>query len=259
LECRPGRAHRDEHVAGADSVGAEHLVGLDYTGRRAREVVLVGAEQPGMLGGLAAEQGAPGLSAGLRDALNDCGDASRNHCAAGYVVGHEQRLGAADHDVVDDHGDQVDADGVVDVEALGDLHLGADAVGARGEQRATVALEGAGVEQAGEAAYATHDLGPVGLRHPLAHQRDGPVACFDVDTRVGIGDGRAGARLARQGHAATSTTGRLSALIRRYSGPAEGVGGADAEPGRDPVGVAVSRRIDVQTGQGLEHVLAELR
>ena len=53
----------------------------------------------------------------------------------GDVVGHEQRLGAADDEVVDDHADQVEADGVVLVHPLRDGDLGADAVGRGGQQR----------------------------------------------------------------------------------------------------------------------------
>ena len=61
----------------------------------------------------------------------------------GDVVGHEQRLGAADDEVVDDHADQVDADRVVDAHPLGDGDLGADAVGRGREQRPPVRLAGA--------------------------------------------------------------------------------------------------------------------
>ena len=79
--------------------------------------------------------------------------------------------------------DQVVADGVVHAHLAGDVDLGADAVGGGGEQRALVALEGGGVEEAGEAAEAAEDLGALRLLHPLLHQLDGAVARFDVDAR----------------------------------------------------------------------------
>ena len=65
-----------------------------------------------------------------------------HRAADGDVVLQEQRLGAAHHQVVDDHRDQVEADGVVLVHRLGDRELGADAVGratpaaVRGSRRA---------------------------------------------------------------------------------------------------------------------------
>src|SRR3546814_5161193 len=96
---------------------------LHDTGGGAGHVVLVGAEQPRMLGGLAADQGATSLDTGLGDALHGRGDALRHDPARGDVVGQEERLGAADDEVVDEHADQVDADGVVLVERLGDGDL----------------------------------------------------------------------------------------------------------------------------------------
>src|SRR3546814_11987771 len=64
---------------------------LHDTGGGAGHVVLVGAEQPRMLGGLAADQGATGLDTGLGDALHDRGDALRHDPARGDVVRSEER------------------------------------------------------------------------------------------------------------------------------------------------------------------------
>ena len=140
-----------------------------------------------MLGGLAAEQRAAGRHAGVGDALDDGGDAFGHDMAAGDVVGEEEGLGAAHHEVVDEHAHEVPADGVVDVERLGQRHLGAHAVGARGEQRMTVPGQGGGVEQAGEAPDAAEDLGAPGARDMAPHELDGLVAGMDVDARAGVG------------------------------------------------------------------------
>ena len=83
--------------------GPSSLLGLDDARRGTRHVVVVGVEQSGVLGGLAADQRTPGDHAGLGDALHDGSDPLGDHAAAGDVVGHEQRLGAADDEVVDDH------------------------------------------------------------------------------------------------------------------------------------------------------------
>lgn len=145
---KTGGGHRDHRVALADAVRAEQPVGLDDAGARARHVEVVRPEQPRVLGGLAADQRAPGEDAALGDALDDGGDPLGVDLADADVVGHEERLGPADHDVVHDHGDQVVADGVVDAELPGEVDLGADAVGGGGEQRPLVPLEGGGVEEA---------------------------------------------------------------------------------------------------------------
>jgi hypothetical protein len=143
-----------------------------------------------VLGGLAADQRAAGLDAGLGDALDDRRDPLGHHPAGGDVVGHEQRLGAADHQVVDDHADQVEADGVVDVHRLGDGDLGTDAVGRGGQQRSAVAGQHRGVEEPGEAAEAADHLGAPGLLDPPLHQVDRLVRGLDGDAGLGVRAGR---------------------------------------------------------------------
>ena len=142
-------AHRDNLVAGADPSRAEHVGGLHDAGRRARDVVLVGLQQPRVLGGLAADERAAGLDAGLGDAPDDRRDPLGYDAAGGDVVGEEPRLCTADDEVVHEHADEVEADRVVHVHRLGDGDLRADAVGAGGQQRALELLEGRGVEEAG--------------------------------------------------------------------------------------------------------------
>ena len=157
--------------------GAEPLFLTDYiaTGH----VVLVGLEEPGVLGGLAADQRAARGDAGLGDALDDGGDALGYDAPGRDVVGHEQRLGAADDQVVDDHAHQVEPDRVVHAHGLRDRDLGADPVGRGRQQRATVRRQCGGVEQAGEATDAADDLGATGLFNPLRHQLDRAVTGFD--------------------------------------------------------------------------------
>ena len=186
MQARGGEG--EDHVARDDPVRTDDLVVLDDTGRRAGDVVLVRLEETGVLCGLAADQCDTGELAPLRDATDDGRDALGDHLARGDVVRHEERLGAADDDVVDDHADEVLADGVVAVHGLGDGDLGADAVGGSREDRAAHALEGGGVEHAGEAAQAAEDLGAGGAADRLLHEVDGLVAGLDVDPGVGIGD-----------------------------------------------------------------------
>ena len=80
----------------------------------------------------------PACTQPFGDAADDGRDLLRHHLAGGDVVGHEQRLGADDHQVVDHHRDQVDADRVVPVDGLGDHELGADPVGGAGKNRLRV-------------------------------------------------------------------------------------------------------------------------
>src|SRR5215470_10433526 len=103
--CKPLDA-----IASADSGRSQQERLVDDPGRGACKIVLINAEQAGMLGGLASDEGAAGDLAGLSDALDDRRDPLGDELAAGDVVGHEKRFSTADHEVVHDHADQVEAD-----------------------------------------------------------------------------------------------------------------------------------------------------
>ena len=187
-----GGRHRDQRIAGPDPVRAEQPVGLHYSGRGAGQVEVIGTEVAGVLGRLTADEGAPGPDAAFRDAADNGRHPLRPQRAADHVVGHEQRLGTAGHEIVDDHGHQVDADGVVPAHPLGNHHLRADAVGRGRQQRPPVAREPGGIEQPGKSADAAHHLGPGGPGDRSAHQVDGPLPGLDVNARARVA--RAGPR-----------------------------------------------------------------
>ena len=158
-----------------------------------------------MLGGLTTHEGTACLAATLGDTGDDRRDPLGHHLAGGDVVGHEQRLGTAHHEVVDDHRDEVDADGVVLVHALRHSDFGAHPISGCREERPLVAFEHGHVEQPGESAEVTDHLGPLGARDGCLHQRDSVLTCLDVDSccRVRRGPGVV--------HGRRSVHGRLSA------------------------------------------------
>ena len=106
----------------------------------------------------------PGISAvsppisaqpACRQPVGDAGDHALGRChvelAAGKVVEEEQRLRALHHQIVDAHGDEIDADGRMPAGIDRDLELGADPVGRRDQHG--IAVAGAfEVEQGAETA-----------------------------------------------------------------------------------------------------------
>ena len=150
-----------------------------------------------MLGGLAPEQGAPSLPAAIGNAGDNRGDAHRVDRAGGDVVGHEERLCAADDKVIDDHRDEVDADGVVNAEGAGHRNLRADPVGGRGEERPAIAGEGTGIEEARESPEPADGLGPLGRLDRGPHEGDRAFTGLDID--AGRRVARRPLRLARHG------------------------------------------------------------
>jgi hypothetical protein len=127
------------------------------------------------------------LPAADGDAGDHGGADFRFELAAGVVVEEEQRLGALYHQVVDAHGDQIDADGVVAAGLDGDLDLGADAVGGRHQDRIGHA-QAFEVEQAAEAADFRVRPGARGGAYQRLDQLHHPVAGIDIDACLRVSE-----------------------------------------------------------------------
>ena len=151
MECTPEEGSADQHVAGGDVGARQQRAALDGADGEAGEVVVARGIHARHLGRLAADQRAAGLPAALGDAGDHAARALHVELAAGEVVEEEQRLGALRQQVVDAHGDEVDADGVVPAGVDGDLELGADAV-VGGDQDGVHEARRLEVEQRAEAA-----------------------------------------------------------------------------------------------------------
>jgi hypothetical protein len=115
--------------------------------------------------------------------------------AAREVVEEEDRLGAEHEDVVHAHRDEVDADGVVLLQAEGELQLRAYAVGARDHHRLAVLLRH--FDQRAESADAAEDLGAHRAFREGLDALDEGVARIDVHAGVAIGEGRGRAQGAK--------------------------------------------------------------
>ena len=91
----------------------EHGVFFRYAHREPREIEVIGAVEIGHLRRLPAAQAAAGQLAPAHDAPHDVVHARLVDPAAGDVVEEHDGPRAADQEVVDIHGHEVDADGVV--------------------------------------------------------------------------------------------------------------------------------------------------
>src|SRR5215469_17450611 len=105
--------------------------------------------------------------------------------AGGEIIEEEQRLGALHNEIVDAHGDEIDADRVVPAGEDGELELGADAVGS-GDQDGVAVARGFQIEERAETAQsgvAAGARGRLGERLDRLHQR---IAGIDIDAGVAI-------------------------------------------------------------------------
>ena len=182
-----GGGEREDRVARFEIGARQKLGALHRANRESSEVVIAGGVEPRHLGGLAADQRASGLAAAFGNAGNDALGNTDIELAGSEIVEKEERLGALHHEIVDVHGDEIDADAVMGAGLDGELELGADAVGGGDEERVLEAarLE---VEQAAEPADAAQKAGargPGGERADRVHQR---IASIDIDAGVAVGE-----------------------------------------------------------------------
>ncbi len=123
-----GGTHGDDRIAHAYLLWAQQLVCFDHADGGGGHIVVIWVHHTWVLSGLAAQQGCTGLDAAFGDAADDVCDFLRHHFSGGDIVLQEQWLSTAHDEVVDAHGHQVDADGVVLIHRLGDNKLRTHAV-----------------------------------------------------------------------------------------------------------------------------------
>src|SRR5262249_48891948 len=129
--------------------------------------------------------------------------------AAREVVEEEERPRADGEDVVHAHGDEIDADAVVDAGRERDLELGADAVGAAHQDRIGEALRGGA--QAGETPDVGDDLGNPRAAGERADAADELVTRVDVDAGLAVRD-----RHAESSHGTTAWAGQAAPDARKF-------------------------------------------
>ena len=176
-----GRGKPDDDVARRDVRARQYVLASDGADGKAREIIVAALIDAGHFRGLAADQRAAGLAAGRGDAFDHFRPDRRIELAAGEIVEKEQRLGALHDEIVDRHGDEIDADRVVAGGFDRDLDLGADAVG-RGDQDRVGEASGLEIEQAAKAADFCASAGARRRAHQRLDQFHHAVAGIDIDT-----------------------------------------------------------------------------
>ena len=146
-----GRSETENDVARLHILLRQQVLAFGGTHREAREVIVAAVIHARHFRRFAADQGAARLLAAIGDAGDHLAGGGDIELSGGVIVEEEQRLGALHHQIVDRHGDEIDADAMVAAGLDGDAELGADAVIGGDEDRV---LEAAGleIEQAAEAA-----------------------------------------------------------------------------------------------------------
>ena len=167
--------------------GQDFAALLESAGRGARGVELFALVHAGHFGGFAAYERAAGIDAAAGDTLDESHGVGHRELRAGVVVHESEGFGALDDEVVDVHGDEVDADCTEVVDGKGDFQLGADAVDGLDEGRGLGVAGCFEVEGAAEAADVCVCAGAAGGFDGCFDGLDELVAGVDGDAGVGVG------------------------------------------------------------------------
>jgi hypothetical protein len=117
LECGPDDSR--PRTTGADAAAVDQVRAVDDANGKPGKVVLVLAIHAGHFSRLSTDQCTLSLPATLGYSLDDCLGIIDFQLPGGIVVKEEQGLGAAGKNIIDAHGDQVDANGVMFVQQPG--------------------------------------------------------------------------------------------------------------------------------------------
>src|SRR5262249_5719727 len=183
------RGEPEDRVALADRGAVDQAVALDHADAKADHLEVALAVEARHRGGLAAEQRTARAAAALGDPAQRLARELGVEASHREVVEEDDRLRALHDEVVHDHRDAVDADGVDAAELRREAELGADAVRARDEDRVLVAV--GRLEGAGEAADRGEDLRPQRRPRDLLDLLDEALVAVEVDPRRGVARRRA--------------------------------------------------------------------
>ncbi len=137
---------------------------------------------PRHLGGFPPDQRTASLLTPRGDPADHAGGGIDIQLAGGVVVEEEQRLGALNHQIVDAHRHQIDADGVMALQIHRQAQLGADAIGAGDQYRLAVFLRQR--TQRAKATESSHHLGTASLLDDSLNPVDQGIARIDVYSGV---------------------------------------------------------------------------
>ena len=228
---RPTRRHADEDVTGGHIGAREQRGPLGDPHQGARDIERAGRVHAGHLGGLAAEERAPGRLARLGHAGDDVGDDVGVEAAGGEVVEEEKRPRRLHQHIVDAVVDDVVADPAQPSGPGRELDLRADSVRRRHQHRVVHRRDRLGREDPAEAPDPLHDLGAVGPLDGDSDLVDGAGAGIDVDAgrgvRAQLGAGRPPADVPAHLHPFELDLGHR--LVRRGAGGGE-IGRRDQSP-----------------------------
>lgn len=177
----------DENITGLDlGQTRQDLVPFDGANNKASSVVVTLGVDAGHFGSFAANERTSRLQASINDALDHIPGLQDIQLPARKVVEEKQRIRSLSQHIVHIHGNEIDANRIMDPCALSNFELGADAVGSRDKNGIfeTAGFQVKGPAETSNVGIRAHTPGRFDKRFDKVHQA---VAGINVHSRRSIG------------------------------------------------------------------------
>ena len=184
---QPGGGQAEDNIPGLDGFAGDDFFALDYADDESGEIVFAVGIEAGHLSGLAANEGAAVVLAGVGETFDHFFGDALLEFANSEVVHEKHGRGALHSDVINAMINQVGADSVVHVHFKGELQLGAHAIHAGNQNRIEILGLVHRKQPAVAADLAEHTLGESFVREILDALL-GAVSLVDVDASIGVGN-----------------------------------------------------------------------
>jgi hypothetical protein len=186
IGVRSARRQADQDVTRADGAAVDDARFLYDADTKTGQIVIGFGIHAGHFSRLAADERCAGLAAAFCNPGDNPPRRIHLELPGGVVVQKKQRLGTQHGDVIDAHGNQIDADRVVTPHLDRQLELGAYPVGARDQHRLAIAVDRQ-LEQPPKAAEAAEHTDTAGALNQRFDGLDELIAGIDVHTRAAVG------------------------------------------------------------------------
>ena len=183
MDARAGQPQ--QHVARCYLVTGQLLAAFDRADAETRQIIVSGRIHSRHFRRFAADQRAASDSAALGDPGDNPGRDTIVELAGRKIIKEEQRFCTLHDQIVDAHGDQIDADLVMPVMIDRQFDLGADPV-IGGNQQWVRVTGGARIEKSAKAAQFRICTGPGGRFGQWSDRLDERVSSRNRDARLGI-------------------------------------------------------------------------
>ena len=184
---RPGTCHPDEHITVSNGAAVNDGLFLRDADAEPRQVIIPTGINARHFRRFATDKRGAGFQTPIRDARNNVLRDRRVEMACGEVIEKEKRFRALNHDVIDAHCDQINADAAVAIVSHREFEFRANPVGARHKNRTPKSIHRQ-FEQSGKTAWSGQYLRSPGFCDEGLYRFHKTITGINIDSGIAVSE-----------------------------------------------------------------------